>query len=200
MKTFALAAALSFFFIACEDSDDIPLPPLPPVSTPDAEESEAPVDEPKPQEVSKAAPEQPKPKPEQPKPKPEQPKPEQSKPKPEPPKPEPPKPKTEPPKPVAKQTTVLSLNNSEQLNSGRYTIQVAVLPSETSAKAIVKKLASNGIKAYTVKVSNPAKLMGSYHRVRIGYFNEKTAAENFARSNISPLGYDWWIDRSSNER
>jgi cell division septation protein DedD len=188
MKTFALAAALSFFFIACEDSDDIPLPPLPPVSTPDAEESETPPDEPKPQEVSKAAPEQPKPKPEQPKPKPEKPK------------PEPPKPKPEPPKPAAKQTAVLPLDNSGQLNSGRYTIQVAVLPSETSAKAIVKKLASNGIKAYTVKVSNPAKLMGSYHRVRIGYFNEKTAAENFARSNISPLGYDWWIDRSSNER
>jgi len=193
MKSFALAVALSFFFIACEDSDDIPLPPLPPVNTPDAEESETPPDEPKPQEAPQAVPEQPKPKPEPPKQ-------EQPKPKPEQPKPELPKPKPEPPKPAAKQTTVLSLNNSEQLNSGRYTIQVAVLPSETSAKAIVKKLASNGIKAYTVKVSNPAKLMGSYHRVRIGYFNEKTAAENFARSNISPLGYDWWIDRSSNER
>jgi len=180
MKSFALAVALSFFFIACGDDDAIPLPPLPPVNVPDVEESEA----------TPPVPEQPPPAPEQPKP---QPKPDVPKPQP---KPDPPKPVA---KPVAKQAPALA-SNQGQLNSGRYTIQVAVLPSESSAKAIVNKLASNGIKAYTVKVSNPAKLMGSYHRVRIGYFNEKPDAENFAKSNINPLGYDWWIDRSSNER
>jgi len=176
MKSFALVAALSFLFIACEDND-IPQPPYLPMNIPDVAELEEPADEPEPV-------------------------------KPEPAKPEPAKPVTVPvvhaaaksePPPVARQV-ISAPGNAEQLSSGRYTIQVAVLPSEKSAKAIVNRLASNGIKAYTVKVNNPAKLMGSYHRVRVGYFNEKTAAENFAKSSISSLGYDWWVDRSANDR
>jgi len=86
-----------------------------------------------------------------------------------------------------------------QLKSGRYTIQVAVFPSETSAKNLVKKMASNGINSYYVKVNNPAQLLGIYYRVRVGYFNGRSSAEAFAKSKLEPLGYAWYVDASRND-
>ncbi|MDR2580649.1 MAG: SPOR domain-containing protein [Fibromonadaceae bacterium] len=91
-------------------------------------------------------------------------------------------------------------SDAGQLNAGRYTIQVGVFPSESRARALINKLATDGISAYGARVNNPAQLMGSYHRVRVGFFNERAAAENFGRTRLSVLGYEWWIDRSSNDR
>jgi hypothetical protein len=88
---------------------------------------------------------------------------------------------------------------SEQLSTGRYTIQIAVFPSEASAKALVKRMAGNGIKAYYAHVDNPAQLLGLYFRVRIGFFNERIDAEGFARTKLEPLGYAWWVDKRKND-
>jgi hypothetical protein len=87
----------------------------------------------------------------------------------------------------------------EQSNNGRYTIQIAVFPSEASARTLVNKMAKNNIKAYYVKVNNPGQLLGSYYRVRIGFFSGKSIAENFARARLEPLGYKWWVDDRRND-
>jgi len=90
----------------------------------------------------------------------------------------------------------------EQSSTGRYIIQVAVSPVEASAKKIIKKLAENGIKAYSAKVQDPAPekgMVGTYYRVRIGFFDLKSTAEAFAKSRLEPMGYKWWVDRSRND-
>jgi hypothetical protein len=90
----------------------------------------------------------------------------------------------------------------EQLSKGRYIIQIAVVPIEASAKKLIKKLAEEGIKAYNAKVQNPNPekgMIGTYNRVRIGFFDAKTAAEAYAKAKLEPLGYSWWIDRSRND-
>jgi len=96
--------------------------------------------------------------------------------------------------------TVPCDTDSEQLSSGRYTIQIAVFPSESSAKSLVKKMSANGIKAYYAHVDNPAKLLGSYYRVRVGFFNGRTEAENFAKARLEPIGYAWWVDKRKNDK
>jgi hypothetical protein len=88
----------------------------------------------------------------------------------------------------------------EQLSSGRYTIQIAVFPNESSAKSLVKRMFGNGIKAYYAQVDNPAQLMGLYYRVRVGYFNGRIEAENFAKARLEPLGYAWWVDKRKNDK
>ena len=114
-------------------------------------------------------------------------------------------PKTTPPAPVAENivtttpTQPFILADAGQANYGRYTIQVAVFPSEASAKRLVKKMSENGIKAYYVKVNNPAQLLGTYYRVRVGYFSGKALAETFAKTKLEPLGYAWYIDVSRND-
>jgi hypothetical protein len=98
------------------------------------------------------------------------------------------------PAPVAQ-----SIEDSDQLSSGRYTIQIAIFPSEVSARALVKKMSGSGIKAYYARVDSPAKLLGLYYRVRVGFFNGRADAEIFAKTRLEPLGYAWWIDRRMND-
>jgi len=95
--------------------------------------------------------------------------------------------------------TVPCDTDSEQLSSGRYTIQIAVFPSESSAKSLVKRMAGNGIKAYYAQVDNPAQLLGLYYRVRVGFFNGRVEAESFAKTRLEPLGYAWWVDKRKND-
>jgi hypothetical protein len=90
--------------------------------------------------------------------------------------------------------------DSEQLSSGRYTIQIAVYPSESSARSLVRRMSGNGIRAYYAQVDNPAQLLGLYYRVRVGYFNGIAEAENFAKARLEPLGYAWWVDKRKNDK
>jgi len=112
--------------------------------------------------------------------------------------------KAAPAKEAAVKTTVYFAHDGdvEQSSTGRYIIQVAISPVEASAKKIIKKLAENGIKAYSAKVLNPAPekgMIGTYYRVRIGFFDAKTAAEAFAKARLEPIGYKWWVDKSRND-
>jgi hypothetical protein len=169
-KFFVLSAIVfSIFFFACED-DTIPIP-LPP-SQPAAD---APVGEntEKSSEPAKAAKSSAKEKP-------------------------PAKAKEAP----APKTVAYFDGDSEQLKSGRYILQVGIFPTEASARKVIKKLADEGIKAYNAKVDNPDPekgMIGTYNRVRIGFFAARNAAEAFAKTKLEPLGYSWWIDRSKND-
>jgi len=105
-------------------------------------------------------------------------------------------------KPSAKEpikTVTYFDGDADQLTTGRYIIQVGIFPIEASARKVIKKLADNGIKAYNAKVDNPDPekgMIGTYNRVRVGFFNAKSSAEAFAKAKLEPLGYSWWIDRS----
>jgi len=106
-----------------------------------------------------------------------------------------------PPKDPPRAPTYYS-GDAEQLSRGRYAIQVSIVPTEASARRIIKKLSDEGIKAYNAKVDNPDPgkgMIGTYNRVRIGFFDAKPAAEAFAKSRLEPLGYRWWVDRSRND-
>jgi len=103
-------------------------------------------------------------------------------------------------KPAAIPCTGPCDTDSEQLSSGRYNIQIAVLPSESSARSLVRRMSNNGIRAYYAQVENPAQLLGSYYRVRVGFFNGRSEAENFARTRLEPLGYAWWVDKRKNDK
>ncbi|MDR0516461.1 MAG: SPOR domain-containing protein [Fibromonadaceae bacterium] len=120
------------------------------------------------------------------------------------PEPEPPKPEAPPedvaPKIAHAPDTWAGAGDSGQLNSGRYTIQVGVFPNEIAAKKHIAQLAQNGINAYHTRVSNPAKLLGSHYRVRIGYFSERAYAETYAKSKLEPIGYAWWVDLAKNDK
>jgi cell division septation protein DedD len=193
-KNFVWATAVVslFFFSACED-DNIPVPlppPLPSISDAQAEDNIAKTDSEDPfLESIKSVPSVESP-------------PAAAK---EPPPPPPPSsPPPSKPDPVAKPISAVKKvttyeGNTEQLNYGKYTIQIAIFPNEGNAKKLVKKMANNNINSYYAKVDNPAQLLGSYYRVRVGYFDEKPVAENFARARLEPLGYTWWVDRSNRD-
>ena len=87
----------------------------------------------------------------------------------------------------------------QQQESGSFVIQVSIQPSKKAANAIVKKLADNGIKAYIAEVENPGELEGTYYRVRVGFFQNINAAQDFGKQVLTSLNFAWWVDNSSND-
>ena len=83
--------------------------------------------------------------------------------------------------------------------NGNYVIQVGIQPSEKGANRLAGKLSESGITSYLARVENPGELEGTYYRVRIGYFVNKEAAAQYAKSALEPLGIAWWIDNRSND-
>jgi hypothetical protein len=177
MKNFYVLGVIAFsiFFFACEEEViPIPLPPSQPVANMPAEEEPMPqVPAEKPSEPAKTVKVQTK---------------ESAK-----------VPAKEPAKTVAYS---MYSGDVDQLSTGRYIIQVAIFPVEASAKKLIKKLAENGIKAYSARVDNPSPekgMIGIYYRVRIGFFDARTSAEAYAKTRLEPIGYAWWVDRSKND-
>jgi hypothetical protein len=183
-KSFVLISIVvsSFFFFACEeDAIPVPLPQAPPPAAAEqAAEESAPAPLLLPPEVAPSPPPPPKP---------------AAAPVSTPP----------PPPPPAKVTASANRFSGDagQASSGKYVIQIGIFPSESSAKALVRKMENNGISAYYAKVSAPDPKRGLcsvYFRVRVGFFDEKSDAESFARNRLQPLGYSWWVDRRSHDR
>jgi len=184
-KKFALSIVIAFsvLFFACED-EGIPVPLPPPLPTAQADDSLFKDDASKKKTPAKgkekAAP---------------APKKEVAK-------------KEAKPAPAPKQTakanpiqcTVPCDTDSEQMTSGRYTIQIGVFPGESSARSLVRRMSDNGIRAYYAQVDNPAQLTGSFYRVRVGFFNGRAEAEGFAKSRLEPIGYAWWVDKRKNDK
>ncbi|MCL1967550.1 MAG: SPOR domain-containing protein [Fibromonadales bacterium] len=170
-----VVAAFSVFFFACKEDDSIAIPMPPPLPTGQADDTLLKDDSKKPAKgKEKAAPAAKK---------------------------EVAKKETKPAaKPASVPCTAPCDTDSEQLSAGRYTIQIGVFPSESSARSLVRRMSENGIRAYYAQVDNPAQLLGSYYRVRVGFFNGRTDAEDFAKSKLQPIGYAWWVDKRKNDK
>lgn len=65
------------------------------------------------------------------------------------------------------------------VSSGRYTIQIAASQNKADADALVAKLREKRYEAYTVKADIPGK--GTFYRVRIGHYADKTLADRALR-------------------
>jgi len=82
--------------------------------------------------------------------------------------------------------------------SGDWVVQVAVVVQKSRAGAMVNSLKRKGFNAYSVQVTNPGKLKGTYYRVRVGYFKRMRDASDFAKANLSTYK-DWWLDKTEND-
>jgi len=86
----------------------------------------------------------------------------------------------------------------EQSHSGQWVVQVAVVMQKSRAGAITKSLKRKGFTAYYKQVVNPGKLVGTYYRVRVGYFPKMRDAQDFAKANLQSYK-DWWLDKTDND-
>jgi len=82
--------------------------------------------------------------------------------------------------------------------SGEWVVQVAVVLQKSRAGAMVNSLKRKNLNAYSVQVTNPGKLTGTYYRVRVGYFSKMKDASDFAKANLQTYK-DWWLDKTEND-
>jgi DedD protein len=90
------------------------------------------------------------------------------------------------PKPVAKKEPVVASQGKKL----RYTVQTASYKEKEMAKEEVKRLKKRGYAAFITSIDLPGK--GMWHRVRLGSFSQKSAAEKLkrklqAKEGISPI-------------
>ncbi|MGL1937164.1 MAG: SPOR domain-containing protein [Fibrobacterales bacterium] len=83
--------------------------------------------------------------------------------------------------------------------SGSYVLQVGVSPSEVIAKKLATKIESKGYTPYISMVENPGDLVGTFYRVRIGYFKSLTQARLFGHNVLMPMNIAFWIDNRKND-
>jgi len=62
----------------------------------------------------------------------------------------------------------------------------------------VRSLKRKGYDAYYKQVVNPGKLIGTYYRVRVGYFGKMKEAQDFAKANLQSYN-GWWLDKTDND-
>jgi SPOR domain len=85
--------------------------------------------------------------------------------------------------------------------NGRYVVQVSCVKSQRFAEKMAGGLKEKGYPAYVSEVQNPTpNLSGAYYRIRIGGFNAFSAAKAFGENTLSPGGYQYWIDKKSNDK
>ncbi len=84
-------------------------------------------------------------------------------------------------------------------DSGPYVLQVGVSPSKAVAEKLAKKIENKGFNAYITTVENPADLVGTYYRVRVGYFKKLTQARLFGHNILMPMNIAFWIDNRAND-
>ena len=83
---------------------------------------------------------------------------------------------------------------------GRYTVQITCVRSKSFADGMTGKMKDKGYPAYVAEVQNPTpNLSGTFYRVRIGGFNGISAAKSFCENILAPSGYQYWIDKKSND-
>ena len=83
----------------------------------------------------------------------------------------------------------VSLNNSNQTQIKRYTIQIASVPTIDEAKEYQSKLKNNGFDAYTEPLTLNNK---QYWRVRVGNFTDYNKAKD-VELLLKELKYDTWF-------
>lgn len=84
--------------------------------------------------------------------------------------------------------------------NGRYSVQVATHATRGTADQLSSEFNGKGYPAYVAAVDNPTpELMGTYYRIRIGTFDWYSQAKAFGENILRPAGYDYWIDKKSND-
>jgi hypothetical protein len=84
--------------------------------------------------------------------------------------------------------------------TGRYTVQISCVKSQSFANNMVSKMKEKGYPAYVAEVQNPTpNLPGTYYRVRIGGFDGLSAAKSFGENTLAASGYKYWVDKKSND-
>ncbi|MGB7568899.1 MAG: SPOR domain-containing protein [Chitinivibrionales bacterium] len=92
-------------------------------------------------------------------------------------------------------------SSAEFLENGRYVVQVSCVKSQTFAEKMAGGLKDKGYPAYVAEVQNPTpNLSGTFYRIRIGGFNAFSAAKGFGENTLSPNGYQYWVDKKSNDK
>jgi hypothetical protein len=93
-----------------------------------------------------------------------------------------------------------SVSSGEFLENGRYVVQVSCVKSKSFAEKIAAALKEKNFPAYVAEVQNPTPaLSGTYYRIRIGGFGGYSAAKSFGDKTLVPSGYEYWIDKKSND-
>lgn len=95
-------------------------------------------------------------------------------------------------------TSVVEAEPEKLSHSGKWVVQVAVVLQKSRAAAISKSLKRKGFDSYYVQVVNPGKLVGTYYRVRVGYFDKMKEAQDFAKANLQTYK-GWWLDKTDND-
>jgi hypothetical protein len=94
-----------------------------------------------------------------------------------------------------------SSSQAEFSENGRYVVQVSCVKSQRFAEKIVAGLKDKRYPAYVAEVQNPTpNLSGAYYRIRIGGFNGFSAAKAFGENTLTPNGYQYWVDKKSNDK
>jgi SPOR domain len=92
-------------------------------------------------------------------------------------------------------------SSAEFSENGRYVVQVSCVKSQTFAEKMAGGLKDKGYPAYVAEVQNPTpNLSGAFYRIRIGGFNAFSAAKGFGENTLSPNGYQYWVDKKSNDK
>ncbi len=82
---------------------------------------------------------------------------------------------------------------------GKYTVQISASRSEEGANQLSQKMKDEGFPAYVAVVESPTPdNVGTFYRVRIGFFNTVSSAKAFGE-HIASMGYSWWVDNHSND-
>ncbi|MDR0306593.1 MAG: SPOR domain-containing protein [Chitinispirillales bacterium] len=109
---------------------------------------------------------------------------------------------TSPSAPAARPQTTLPRSGDSQnfVKGGLYVVQVNTTSLRSGAERLADELKKMGYPAYVAEVKNPTPaLIGTYFRVRIGSFNGYSDAKAFGENTLKPAGYDYWVDRKSND-
>jgi hypothetical protein len=94
-----------------------------------------------------------------------------------------------------------SSSQVEFSENGRYVVQVSCVKSEKFADKMAGGFKEKGYPAYVSEVQNPTpNLSGAYYRIRIGGFKAFSAAKSFGENTLSPNGYQYWVDKKSNDK
>jgi hypothetical protein len=105
----------------------------------------------------------------------------------------------------AKQQTFSTASQSSSASAefsetGRYTVQISCVKSQSFANSMVSKMKDKGYPAYVAEVQNPTpNLSGTFYRVRIGGFDGLSAAKSFGENTLVASGYEYWVDKKSND-
>jgi len=84
---------------------------------------------------------------------------------------------------------------------GRFAVQLFYVDSRHLAQHIVARFQQGGSPAYYVWVQDPLPTkIGTFFAIRIGAFDLRSQAQNFGRTYLTPLGYEFTVEEREGEQ